>query len=72
MSNMSVLQEVDPDDKEVYHIEIDITESGIDFRPGDWVSIIPENDAEEVDSIIKNLGWDPEEQVCIASLLIPA
>ncbi|ROZ88910.1 sulfite reductase subunit alpha [Gordonia sp. OPL2] len=47
-------------DKEVRHLEISLGDSGIDYQPGDGISISPVNDAELVDRIITRLGASPD------------
>ncbi|MDL9946043.1 sulfite reductase subunit alpha [Gordonia sp. ABSL11-1] len=47
-------------DKEVRHLEISLGDSGIDYQPGDGISISPVNDDELVDRIITRLGVSPD------------
>lgn len=43
-------------DKEVRHLVLDITDSGLEYEPGDAVSVTPVNDPELVRRIIDRLG----------------
>lgn len=47
-------------DKEVRHLEISLGDSGIDYQPGDGISISPVNDTDLVDRIITRLGVSPD------------
>lgn len=51
--------------KETYHLVLSIEESGLAFEPGDIIGILPENEPELVERIIRKLGWNPEETVTI-------
>ncbi|MEN0658754.1 assimilatory sulfite reductase (NADPH) flavoprotein subunit [Caldifermentibacillus hisashii] len=51
--------------KETRHLVLSLEDSGLTFEPGDSLAILPENDPELVDSLIKELGWNPEESVQI-------
>jgi len=51
--------------KETRHLVLSLEDSGLIFEPGDSLAILPENDPELVDRLIKELGWDPEESVQI-------
>lgn len=48
-------------DKAIYHIELLADE--VDYLPGDSVGIVPENDTQLVEQIIKLSGADPQQQV---------
>ncbi|MBI2275694.1 MAG: flavodoxin domain-containing protein [Bacteroidetes bacterium] len=48
-------------DKAIYHIELLADE--VDYLPGDSVGIVPENDTQLVEQIIKLSGTDPQQQV---------
>ena len=50
-------------DKEVYHLELDLDDSGITYEPGDSVGIFAKNPDQLVEQIIKNTGFDPEHIV---------
>lgn len=45
-------------DRVVYHMELDIAGSGIEYKPGDSIAILPENDPKLVDGILNRLGLD--------------
>ncbi|AZG44761.1 sulfite reductase subunit alpha [Gordonia insulae] len=47
-------------DKEVRHLEISLGDSGIEYQPGDGISISPVNDADLVGRIIERLGVSPD------------
>ena len=51
--------------KETRHIELSLKGSGLSYLPGDALGIVPENDPELVNSIIKEMNWDPERVVTI-------
>lgn len=50
-------------DKEVYHIELDLEESGITYEPGDAVGIFPKNPKSIVEKILELTGFNPEKRV---------
>ena len=47
-------------DKEVYHLELSLENSGITYEPGDSIGIYAKNPSELVDHIISNTGFYPE------------
>lgn len=49
--------------KEIYHLSLDLSGSGIRYRVGDSVGILPHNDRVEVERIIASLGAEPEDPV---------
>jgi sulfite reductase (NADPH) flavoprotein alpha-component len=51
--------------KETRHIELSLKGSGFSYVPGDALGVVPENDPELVNSIIKEMNWDPEMVVTI-------
>lgn len=51
--------------KETRHLVLSLEDSCLTFAPGDSLAILPENDPELVDSLINELGWNPEESVQI-------
>ncbi|MEG6533959.1 assimilatory sulfite reductase (NADPH) flavoprotein subunit [Caldifermentibacillus hisashii] len=51
--------------KETRHLVLSLEDSGLTFEPGDSLAILPENDPELVDSLINELGWNPEESMQI-------
>ena len=50
-------------EKDTRHFEIDLTDWGLKFEPGDSVAVYPTNDSELVDAIIRALGAKGDEQV---------
>lgn len=44
--------------KENYHLEISLEESGIEFLPGDSIGIYPKNSEALVDALIEEMEWD--------------
>ncbi|WAC54899.1 sulfite reductase subunit alpha [Gordonia sp. SL306] len=50
-------------DKEVRHLVISLGDSGIEYQPGDGISISPVNDAELVERIITRLGVSPDTMI---------
>jgi sulfite reductase (NADPH) flavoprotein alpha-component len=51
--------------KETRHIELSLQGSGLSYMPGDALGIIPENDPELVDSLLKEMEWNEKELVII-------
>jgi sulfite reductase (NADPH) flavoprotein alpha-component len=49
--------------KDTRHFEIDLTDWGLDFEPGDSVAVYPTNDADLVNEIIHALGAKGDEPV---------
>jgi sulfite reductase (NADPH) flavoprotein alpha-component len=52
-------------DKEVYHIELCIEESGLTYEPGDSVGIYAKNPESLVELILQKTGFDPEYMVTL-------
>ncbi len=50
-------------DKEVYHLELSLDNSGLTYEPGDSVGIFTMNPESLVDQIIEFSGFDPEQLV---------
>lgn len=50
-------------DKEVRHLVISLGDSGIEYQPGDGISIAPINDSELVEQVINRLGATGEEVI---------
>lgn len=46
-------------EKATYHIEIDLSEAGIEYTAGDSFGLFPENDPELVDQVIAAIGAPP-------------
>lgn len=53
-------------DKEVYHLELSLEESGLTYEPGDSVGIYAKNPEQLVDQIIQKTGFDPQQKVDVA------
>lgn len=51
--------------KETRHLEISLEGSGLSYQPGDSLGIYPENDPELVDALLKELKWNPDENVTV-------
>ncbi|MCG6190638.1 diflavin oxidoreductase [Maribellus maritimus] len=47
----------------VYHLVLSVDDKNFVYHPGDSVSIVPQNPAELVNTLIKKLGSTPENQV---------
>ncbi|PKQ66152.1 sulfite reductase [NADPH] flavoprotein, alpha-component [Labilibaculum manganireducens] len=52
-------------EKEIYHVEISLENSGIEYTAGDSIGILPNNPIDLVDLIIDKLEDDPERIVTI-------
>ena len=52
-------------DKEVYHLELSLDDSGITYEPGDSLGIFTKNPDSLVEQIIKKTGFNPEQMVDI-------
>ncbi|SEC07135.1 NAD(P)H-dependent nitrite reductase flavoprotein subunit [Rhizobiales bacterium GAS191] len=50
-------------EKETWHVEFDLAESGIDYEVGDSFGIFPRNDLGLVDQVIAMLGASPEMEI---------
>ena len=50
-------------DKETWHVDIDLSESGIDYAAGDSLGIFPVNPTALADAVIAQLGARPERPV---------
>ncbi len=55
----------DHSEKSVWHLEIGLDESGIQYQPGDIVALLPKNDPILVAQIIETTGLSPDETVQI-------
>ncbi|MDF1508528.1 assimilatory sulfite reductase (NADPH) flavoprotein subunit [Robertmurraya sp. DFI.2.37] len=51
--------------KETRHLELSLEGSGLTYKPGDSLGIIPENDPALVDSLLNVLKWGADESVII-------
>src|SRR5438874_7521752 len=58
-------------EKDTRHFEIDLTNWGLSFEPGDSVAVYPTNDPELVDGIIHALGAKGDEPVTAAKTQKP-
>ena len=47
-------------EKETWHVEFDLSESGLDYTVGDSFGLFPTNDPALVDAVLKALGAPPE------------
>jgi sulfite reductase (NADPH) flavoprotein alpha-component len=54
-------------EKETYHYEFSLEQSGLTFEPGDSLGVFPRNAPELVDEIIHLLGFSGDEEVTGAS-----
>jgi len=52
-------------DKEVYHLELSLEESGLTYEPGDAVGIFAVNPESLVELILQKTGFDPEYMVTL-------
>jgi sulfite reductase (NADPH) flavoprotein alpha-component len=52
-------------DKEVYHLELSLEESGLTYQPGDAVGIYAVNPESLVEGILQKTGFDPEYVVTL-------
>ena len=50
-------------DKEVYHLELALDDSGISYEPGDSLGIFAKNPDSLVEKILKHTGFDPDYEV---------
>ena len=50
-------------DKEVYHLELALDDSGLTYEPGDSVGILTVNPETLVDQILEHTGFDPDHLV---------
>jgi len=55
----------DDSDKEVYHLEFSIEDSGLTYEPGDAVGIFAINPISLVEQILQKTGFDPEYLVTL-------
>ena len=58
-------------EKDTRHFEIDLTDWGLSFEPGDSVAVYPTNDPTLVDAIIHALGAKGDEPVTAAKMQRP-
>src|SRR5687767_10328210 len=54
--------------KETWHVEFDLTETGIDYKVGDSFGVFPSNDPSLVQAVITALGASPELAIDTRSL----
>ncbi|WP_066391127.1 sulfite reductase subunit alpha [Neobacillus mesonae] len=51
--------------KETRHVELSLKDSGLSYKPGDALGVIPSNDPELVAVLISEMGWDEEAVVTV-------
>lgn len=51
--------------KETRHIELSLKGSGLAYGPGDCLGILPENNPQLVESLMKEMNWNAKEAVTI-------
>eukprot|EP00210_Caulerpa_lentillifera_P002610 g2498.t1 len=51
------------DDKRTMHLEVDISDSGLSFLPGDALGVYPKNCTVEVDTLLAALDASPEAEI---------
>src|SRR2546430_5375635 len=61
----------DDSEKDTRHFEIDLTNWGLSFEPGDSVAVYPTNDPQLVDAILRALGAKGDEPVTAAKTQKP-
>lgn len=49
--------------KEVWHLELSLDESGLQYQPGDAVGVYAQNDPQLVASLIDTLGFNPDDML---------
>lgn len=50
-------------EKETWHVEFDLTQSGLDYVVGDSFGIFPENDQELVGAVLGAIGGTPQDMI---------
>ena len=50
-------------DKEVYHLELSLEGSGLEYEPGDSLGVFTQNPTALVEQILEKTGFDPEQNV---------
>lgn len=67
--NAEILEKInlnmDGSNKETYHVELSLEDSGITFEPGDSLGIIPQNDPALVTQLIDALGFEAATEVTV-------
>ena len=48
------------------HVEVDIQGSGMQYQPGDSIGLLPHNDAQLVEGVLRHLGKDGDQVFSIA------
>ena len=51
--------------KETRHLELSLEGSGLEYKPGDSLGVLPENDSVLVALLLEELKWNPEETVTV-------
>ena len=49
--------------KETRHVVFELGDSGMDYKVGDALGVLPENPPETVDMLIETAGWDKDHMV---------
>jgi len=57
--------------KDVYHVELDIADSGFTYEPGDNVGVFGNNPAELVKGILEHTGLDGQTEVALKDWSLP-
>jgi sulfite reductase (NADPH) flavoprotein alpha-component len=50
-------------EKETRHVEFDLADTGLDYKPGDSFGIVPANDPDLVEAIIRHLGCEADAEI---------
>lgn len=48
------------------HVEVDIEGSGMQYQPGDSIGVLPHNNAQLVEGVLRHLGQDGDQVFSIA------
>ncbi|WP_347840089.1 assimilatory sulfite reductase (NADPH) flavoprotein subunit [uncultured Draconibacterium sp.] len=57
-------------DKEVYHVELSLEGSGLEYEPGDSLGVFTQNPEDLVEDILAFTGFDPEQKVDVQEMEI--
>mmetsp|Transcript_42372 Transcript_42372/g.70567 ORF Transcript_42372/g.70567 Transcript_42372/m.70567 type:complete len:655 (-) Transcript_42372:473-2437(-) len=52
-----------PGDQECIHVELDLTDSGISYVPGDALAVLPSNNPSHVQAILDLNDWSPDTMI---------
>ena len=50
-------------ERNVYHVELSLEGSGLEYQPGDSLGVFPKNPADLVEQILQKTAFDPEQLV---------